>query len=140
MKLALVLIFASRLMAGLDAVKAEHNLERRSELALANAESALDKARETYKNGDEQPFKSALEELSESIDLCKQSLDESGKNARKSPKYFKKAEIGIRHLIRRLDNFRIEMSIDDRGPVEKLQERAHGLQEAILHEIMGKKK
>lgn len=123
----------------LDAVRKEPNLEKRSELALGNAESALDKAREAYQKGDDAAFKTALTEVSDSIALCKQSLDESGKNARKSPKYFKKAEIGIRKLSRRLDNLQVEVSVDDRPLVEPVTARAHQFQEEILLAIMGKK-
>ncbi len=124
----------------LEAVRREPNLEKRSELALANADSALDRARNAYQNGEDPSFKSSLAEVSESIGLCKQSLDESGKNARKSPKYFKKAEIGIRRLSRRLDNLRVEVSVEDRHLVEPVVARAHEFQEEILLLIMGKKK
>lgn len=123
----------------LDAVRKEPNLEKRSELALANADSALDRVRDAYQKGDDRAFKAALAEVSGSIVLCKQSLDESGKNARKKPKYFKKAEIGIRRLSRRLDNLQIEVSVDDRPLVEPVTLRAHQLQGEILNAVMGKK-
>jgi hypothetical protein len=138
--LLLLLSLPLSLLAELESIRNEPDLEKRSALALAYADTALDRAREAYQNDDEAALSAALAEVGQSMDLCKSSLDESGKNARKRPKYFKRAEIGIRRLIRRLDNFRIEMSPDDRTPVEKLVERAHRLQEDILHAIMGKKK
>jgi hypothetical protein len=124
----------------LDAVRAEPNLEKRSELALKNADKALDSARKAYAEANDAALKEAVAEAIASLDLCQDSLDESGRNARKKPKYFKKAEIGARLYLRRLDNFRGEMSVDDRPAVEPLIERAHKLQEEILHAIMGKKK
>ena len=126
--------------ADLDDIRKQPNLERRSDMALANADAALDRARDAYQKGDEPLFKSALAEADQSIALSKQSLDESGKNARKSPKYFKRAEIGIRRLIRRLDSLRIEVGVDDRPIVEPVYWRAQKLQEEILLAIMGKKK
>lgn len=123
----------------LAAIRKEPNLEKRSERALANADAAIDRARTAYEKADDGQFKAALNEVSESILLCKQSLDESGKNARKRPKYFKKAEIGIRRLSRRLDSLRIEVSVDDRPLVEPVAAQAHRLQEEILLAIMGKK-
>ena len=126
--------------ADLDDIRKQPNLERRSDMALANADTALDRARDAYQKGDEPLFKSALAEADQSIALSKQSLDESGKNARKSPKYFKRAEIGIRRLIRRLDSLRIEVGVDDRPIVEPVYWRAQKLQEEILLAIMGKKK
>lgn len=144
MMIRLLLLTASlgvdRLWAfDLDAIRKEPSLERRSEMALVNADGALDRAREAYGKGEDKVFQAALTEVGESIGLCKQSLDESGKNARKSPKYFKKAEIGIRRLSRRLDNLRIEVSVDDRPAVDPIVTRAHQLQEEILLAIMGKK-
>ena len=38
----------------------------------------------------------------------------SKKNARKNPKYFKRAELRLRELLRRLDTFRRDMGFDDR--------------------------
>ncbi len=135
-----ILILAAAVMAAdLAGVKAEPNLERRSERALLNAEAAMDEARDALQAGDEKKLAAALRETGDSIDLCKLSLEQSGKNARKSPKYFKKAEIGIRKLARRLENFKLEMAFDDREPVEKLIVRAHELQEEILDKIMRKK-
>ncbi|MEZ5400058.1 MAG: hypothetical protein R2729_10360 [Bryobacteraceae bacterium] len=124
----------------LDAVKAEPNLEKRSELALKNADLALDLARKAYSEGDRNSLDEALNEAIASLDLCQESLEESGRNARKKPKYFKKAEIGARKYLRRLDSFRNEMSVADRPTIEPVVERAHKLQEDILHAIMGKKK
>jgi hypothetical protein len=140
-RFSLLLTAAASLLSAfdLDAVRKEPSLEKRSELALNNADTALDRARDAYQKADDPAFKAALAEVSDSIGLCKQSLDESGKNARKSPKYFKKAEIGIRRLSRRLDNLQIEVSVDDRPLVEPVAARAHTLQEEILHAIMGKK-
>jgi hypothetical protein len=139
--LLLLTAAASMLSAfDLNSIRKEPNLEKRSELALGNAETALDRARDAYQKGNYADFKEALAEVSDSIELCKQSLDESGKNARKSPKYFKKAEIGIRKLSRRLDNLQVEVSVDDRPAVEPVVGRAHKLQEEILLAIMGKKK
>ncbi len=145
MMLRLLLLTASLGVASswafdLDAIRKEPSLERRSEMALTNADGALDRAREAYGKGEDKAFQSALNEVGESIDLCKQSLDDSGKNARRNPKYFKKAEIGIRRLSRRLDSLRIEVSVDDRPAVDPIVARAHQLQEEILLAIMGKKK
>ncbi|MBM3796482.1 MAG: hypothetical protein FJW31_21010 [Acidobacteria bacterium] len=125
--------------ASLETIRKEPNLEKRSELALANADLAIDRARTAYQNGEDAAFKTALDEVSASLDLGKQSLDATGKNARKKPKYFKKAEITIRRLARRLDTMRNEVSVDDRPAVEPVVTRAHALQEEILHAIMGTK-
>lgn len=139
-QIALILSLPAILPAfDLESIRKEPNLEKRSELALANADAATDRARDGYQKGDDALFKAGLEEVAASLQLTKQSLDESGRNARKRPKYFKKAEIGIRRLSRRLDNFKIEVSVDYRSQVEPVAAQAHRLQEEILLAIMGKK-
>ncbi len=98
----LLLAASLAVAADLETIRKEPNLEKRSELALANADTAIDQARTAYQNGEDAVFKKALGEVSASIDLGKESLDATGKNARKKPKHFKKAEITIRRLTRRL--------------------------------------
>jgi type II secretory pathway pseudopilin PulG len=136
----LILFAAAAAAADLSAVMAEANLEKRSEKALKHADAVLDEARKAYKSGHGENLASLLAEILESVELAKKSLDESGKNARRSPKYFKRAEIAIRKLNRRLDNFRIEMSVDEREPVEKIMQRASQIRDEIIMAIMGRKK
>lgn len=126
--------------ADLAGVRAEPNPERRSERALANADTALDEARKSLEQGEQEKLISAIGEIRDSLLLSKESLEQSGKNPRKNPKYFKRAEIGIRKLIRRLENFRFDVTVDDRKPVDDLIEKAHAVQEEILQGIMTKKR
>ncbi|MBS1982901.1 MAG: hypothetical protein JST16_01910 [Bdellovibrionales bacterium] len=136
---ALLFLFALGVRADLAAVRAEPNLEKRSEKAIENADTALDAARKAYQSNDAANLKTSLDEVGQSILLTKQSLDQSGKNARRNPKYFKKAEVSLRKLGRRLDSFRLELSVDERAPVDKLIDDARQAQEHILQLIMGKK-
>lgn len=141
MRLAvLMLTLVAGLRADLQAVRSEPNLEKRSEKAMLNAESALDAARKAYEGGDMKAVGAALTEIGDSIALTRESLDNSGRNARKSPKYFKKAELALRKLMRRLDSFRLELGVDERPPVEKLIQTAHSAHDHILEAIMGTKK
>ena len=141
MRLAVLsLLLIGILRADLDAVRSEPNLEKRSEKAMLNAEAALDSARKAYEGGDMNAVRGALTEIRDSIALTRESLDSSGKNARKSPKYFKKAELALRKLMRRLDSFRLELGVDERAPVEKLLQSAHSTHDHILEAIMGTKK
>ena len=53
-------------------------------------------------------------EIVESVDLAYTSLTATGKDPRKSPKWFKRGEIETRDLLRRLSSFQDQMSFDDR--------------------------
>src|SRR5277367_2846444 len=87
----------------LAAIKLEPNLERRSERAIDNASAAMDMARDASSAGELEKAKGALEEVRDSVDLSYQSLVDSGKSARRNPKFFKRAELKTRILMRRLD-------------------------------------
>jgi uncharacterized protein YfcZ (UPF0381/DUF406 family) len=121
----------------LASIKQEPNLERRSERALDNASSAMDLARDA--SSDEAKLKPALEELRDSVDLCYQSLVDSGKSARRNPKFFKKAELKTRELMRRLEGLAQAVDSEDRAFVETVRERVAKVHDDLIQEIMKKK-
>jgi hypothetical protein len=127
--------------ASLDAAKAEPNLEKRSSLALDNAQHALKSAQDAYlAQNDMKQVAASLEEVSASVELAYDSLQQTHKVPSKSPKYFKKAEIETRELLRRLDDLREQMSVDDREPLDKARATVQKVHESLLEGIMGGKK
>jgi len=92
--MAFALLAAVPAWASLDAAKAEPNLEKRSSLALDNASRALKSAQDAYlAQNDMKQVAAALEEVSASVQLAYDSLEQTHKVPSRSPKYFKKAEI-----------------------------------------------
>ena len=136
-----VLGLVGALRADLDQAKAEPNLEKRSKLALDNAEQALKAAREAYAKGDIAQVKELAAEIGESVQLADTSLRETGKNPRKSPKWFKRAEIVTRNLLRRLDSFQQEMSVADRPMLDAVKAKVQQVHDGLLLGVMeGKQK
>jgi hypothetical protein len=123
----------------LAAIKLEPNLERRSERALDNASTAMDAARDDAAAGDLAKVKADLDELRDSVDLAYQSLVDSGKSARRNPKFFKKAELKTRELMRRLEGLAQAVDADDRPAVETVRERVSKVHDDLIHDIMQKK-
>jgi len=123
---------AAPLCADLQPAKAEPNLEKRSMLALENASQALKNAREAYDKGDNAQVEALAKEIRESVELAGESLRETGKNPRKSPKWFKRAESATRDLMRRLDAFQQEMSADDRPLLDGVKEKVQQVHEDLL--------
>ena len=139
--LALTLAGGAAASTELDAVRAEANLEKRSKLALDNAASALRSAREAYQAGDTATVTAKTDEIGESVDLAYNSLTETGKNPRKSPKWFKHAEMETRELTRRLEDFAQQMSYNDRVILDKIRARVEQVHDELLTGLMeGKKK
>jgi hypothetical protein len=123
----------------LAAIKLEPNLERRSERALDNASAAMDAARDASSAGEPEKSKAALQELRDSVDLAYQSLVESGKSARRSPKFFKRAELKTRELMRRLEGLAQAVDSDDRAFVESVREQVSKVHDDLIQDIMQKK-
>jgi hypothetical protein len=123
----------------LASVKSEPNLEKRSELALTNANTALDSARDAYGQGDLDKTQANLDEVLDSVDIAYQALSDTGKDPRKD-RFFKRAELRTRELIRRLEGLGQTMSVADRGTVDKVRDRISEIHDNLLKGIMSKKK
>jgi hypothetical protein len=129
------------LQADLDKAKNESNLEKRSALALTNASEQYKAARAAYEKGDNDRVAAAAEEILESVNLAWQSLKDTGKDPRRNPKYFKRAEIETRDLLRKLDGFEQEMSFTERPVLEKVKAEVQKVHDDLLLGLMeGNKK
>ena len=134
-----ILLVAVVVRADLADVKNEPNLEKRSEKALENANMAVDEARKAYKSADLAGFGSRLREVEESAELSYQSLQDTGKAARRSPKFFKRAEMKLHAITKRLEALGSEVNFEDRVPVEATRKKLSDLEDKIVFEIMTKK-
>lgn len=124
----------------LASVKSEPNLEKRSDRAMDNANLALDAARDAYNRGEYDQSQAQLEEVGASVDLAFDSLAQTGKDPRRSPRFFKRAEMRTRELLRRLEGLRDTMSFADREAVDKIRERVSTIHDDLLQGIMSKRK
>jgi hypothetical protein len=136
----LALTICGSLRADLSKARAENNLEKRSQLALENAQVEYRAARDAYNKGDNQQTATAIGEIQESVTLAVTALRQTGKDPRKSPKYFKRAEIETRDLLRKLEGFQHEMGYDDRPMLEKLRENVQQAHDELLLGLMEGKK
>ena len=137
----LILAMAGVARADLDQVRAEPNLEKRSKLALDNASTALKDAREAYNAGDLTAAAAKVDEIEQSVGLAFTSLVQTGKNPRKSPRWFKQAEVETRQLGRRLEDFQQQMSFSDRTILDKARAKVQQVHDDLLTGLMeGKKK
>ncbi|MGA2115799.1 MAG: hypothetical protein ABSH56_13745 [Bryobacteraceae bacterium] len=122
--------------ADLARARAEPNLDRRAKLALDNAAAALTAARHSYENGDIQTASALSAEIGDSVTLAYDSLVSTGKDPRKSPRWFKYAEIQTRDLLRRLETFDLDMNATDRSLLGKVKETVLEVHEHLLQGLM----
>jgi hypothetical protein len=125
----------------LKQAQAEPNLEKRSKLAVDAAMASLKLAREAYTKGEMDEVGAYLANTLAAVSLSEVALEESGKDPRRSPKWFKRAEMELRELIRRADAFSREMSYTDRPLLEKLHDKVVQVHDRLLTGLMeGKRK
>ena len=120
-------------------VKSEPDLERRSELALADADKRIDAAKQAYSGGDDKAEQQALAELRELVDVSYDALEHTNKAPRKS-KYYKNAELKLTALLRRLHSFRDQVGFENRDAVDAVIKRVSDVHDELLAAIMSKKK
>ena len=126
--------------ADLSRAKAEQNLERRSKLALENAATELQAAREAYRNNESDKVAAHVAEIGESVGLAYEALKETNKDPRRSPKWFKSAEIATRDLLRKLDSFQNDMSFNERAGVDQVKAKVQQVHDDLLVGLMEGKK
>ena len=127
--------------ADLKAALAERDLGKRSKLALENANSAMKEARAAFEKGESPALTAAVNEVQESVDLAYDSLKSTGKDPRKSPKWFKHAEIETRDLLKKVETLQRDLNFQDRPMLDKLKARLQQVHDDLLVGLMeGKKK
>jgi len=134
--IALVFLLA---FADMASVKAEPDLNRRSELALMDADEKIDQARQAYQAGNDAAENAAIQEVADSVELCYASLEQTHGAPRKS-NYFKHAELRISALMRRLSGFRDEVSFELRPHVEAVLKKLSDIHDELISDIMSRRK
>ena len=124
----------------LASIQQEPNPERRSQLAMDYAGAALDSARSAYQSSDLEKTQTSLTEVGAAVDLAYDSLQQTGKEARRDPKFFKRAELSTRQLLRRIEGLAESMSFEDRAAAEKVRDRVAAIHDNLLQDLMAKKK
>ena len=114
-------------------IKAEHDPAKRSEKALSIADMAFDSARENYGKGDIHKGDAELENMMTALDECLSSLD-----AARKAKYYKKAEMNVAALQRRLDGLLDDISLQQRGWAEYTRRKLDELHDKLLEGVMRK--
>ena len=135
-----ILLTANLWAVDLPSIQQEPNPERRSQLAMDYAGAALDAARTAYDASDLEKTRASLTEVGAAVELAYDSLQQTGKEARRDPKSFKRAELSTRQLLRRIEGLAESMSFEDRAAAEKLRDRVAAIHDNLLQDLMAKKK
>ncbi|MBV8070408.1 MAG: hypothetical protein JO270_10920 [Acidobacteriaceae bacterium] len=111
----------------------EQNPQKRSDKALALADNAFDTARDFYLKGEIQKGDAQLEDMTKALNACVDSLNEAHKG-----KFYKKAEMNVATLQRRLDGLLSELSVQSRGWAEYTSRKLEEIHDKLLNGVMSK--
>ncbi len=106
---------------------------RRTDRLLASAEAAFDNARVFYGKGEIQNGDAQLEEMLNVLRGCADSLD-----AMRKSKFYKKAELRVASLQRRMQGLVEDVGVEDRGWAEYTQRKLEEVHEQLLSGVMRK--
>ena len=133
---ALIALAGSSSSADLSQARAEPNLEKRAKLALDESAAALATARVDYEHGDTEKVAADAAGIVDSVDLAFLSLTQTGKDPRKSSRWFKYAEIQTRDLLRKLDTLQRDMNFTDRPMLDKTKVEVQQVHDKLLLGLM----
>lgn len=114
-------------------LNAVHNPGKRSEKALKLADEAFDTARSFYGKGQIEKGDAALDEMTQALTTCLKSAETANK-----AKYFKKAEMNVAQLQRRMKWLINDMDIRNRGWAVITSKKIDRIHNQLLAGVMRK--
>ena len=117
----------------LEELKAEHDPAKRSEMALTLADGAFDSARDFYVKGEVDKGDAQLEQMTTVLNECVASLAEAHK-----AKFYKKAELKVAYLLRRMQGLMDDIDLPQRGWAEQSERRVEEIHDKLLDGVMRK--
>jgi hypothetical protein len=114
-------------------LKAERDPAKRIEKALDLADDAFDHARASYTSGDVHKGDEQLDNMTAALNECVISLDAAHK-----AKYYKKAELKIAFLQRRMQGLVDDISVNERGWADYTDRKLDEIHDKVLNGVMRK--
>ena len=112
-------------------LKTEHNPSKRSEMALTFGDQLFDNAKDSYGKGEITKGDADLESMTKVLNACIESLAAANKS-----KSYKRAEMKVAHLQRRLSDLVNDMSIQERGWAEYTSRKLDEIHDKLLNGVM----
>ena len=117
----------------LTELNSEHDPGKRAEMALSFADESFDSAKTNYHKGDIHQGDVALENMTRALNACVESVAVANKT-----KFYKKAEMKVAMLQRRLSGLMEDLSITERGWAEQTARSVEDIHSKLLDGVMRK--
>lgn len=112
---------------------ADHEAGKRAEMELNKAETAFDDARDAYHTGDIDKGDADLDGMTKALHLCVESLETAHK-----ARYYKKAELRVANLQRRMASLLDDIDLPRRGWAEQTNRELDTIHDRLLAGVMRK--
>ncbi len=134
-QLGLVAAFAvcASAQSFLAELKLERDPGRRADMALSFADESFDSAKTNYHKGEIHQGDVALDNMTSALNACAESVAAANK-----AKFYKKAEMKVAMLQRRLAGLMEDLSVTERGWAEQTARRMEEIHEKLLDGVMRK--
>lgn len=135
-RIVLLIVFVSCTASAqsfLTELKAEPNMARRAEKALLLANSAFDDAHASYDKGHIREGDAQLDDMTSALSECVQSLEQIHK-----PGLYKKAELSVSTLQRKMSGLLDDIALQERGWAEYTNRKLDGIHDKLLEGVMRK--
>lgn len=119
--------------AFLSELKSEHDPSKRSELALDFADEAFAMAKAQYAKGSVHQGDALLDQMTAALQECASSLDSAHK-----AKYYKRAEMKVAFLQRRMQGLLDDLGAEERGWAEITNRKIDEIHDKLLEGVMRK--
>jgi hypothetical protein len=131
----LILAFAGAVpgQSFLAELKLQHDPAKRSEMALGFADELFDNAQISYGKGQISKGDADLESMTKVLNACLDSLAAANKS-----RSYKKAEMKVAYLQRRLSDLVNSMGIQERGWAEYTSRKLDEIHDKLLNGVMRK--
>jgi hypothetical protein len=114
-------------------LKSEHDPGRRAEMALSYADESFDSAKTNYHKGEIHQGDVALDNMTRALNACVESLAALNK-----AKNYKKAEMKVAMLQRRLSGLLDNLGMQERGWAEQTSRQVEEIHGKLLDGVMHK--
>lgn len=132
----LILAFVASLAAQPSDWRAEGDVRKRAEQGLKVAEEQLETARAIYRKGDPYQAQAQLDESLDTMLAVYRMIVEEGEDLRKNARRYKKVEIAMRGIARRLEDFEKQTEVVDRGPIARARQTVSLMRDNLLHAML----
>jgi hypothetical protein len=131
--LCLTISYSLSAQSFLAELQLQHDPAKRSDMALAFATESFDSARDFYNKGEIHKGDAALENMTSALNSCVDSLAVMNK-----ARLYKKAELKVAYLQRRMTSLKEELSVQQRGWAEFTARKLEEIHDKVLAGVMRK--